>query len=123
MILRDLKTPRASVAIHRRQGFLRLPKNTARLTETWGRLQTDVGPPSSTDLARCGSRELLEGSAAILKEEAVQQERKDQRRDFLLQFLCGSACFGVPTGAKNATLASDLPYSEAARRVPNFREA
>ena len=98
--------------VHRRQGFLRLRKNTARLTETWGRLQTDVGPPSSTDLARCGSRELLDGSAAILKAEAVQQERKDQRRDFLLQYLCGSACFGVPTGAKNATLASDLPYGE-----------
>ena len=109
VILRDLKTPRASVAIHRRQGFLRLPKNTARLTETWGRLQTDVGPPSSTDLARCGSRELLEGSAAILKAEAVQPVRKDQRQTFSLAIFVRSRARAFPNGARNATLASDLP--------------
>ena len=109
VILSNHKTQRVSVALPRRQIFLRLPENTALLKESFARLETDVGPPSSTDLARCGSRELLEGSAAILKAEAVQRSGKDQRQRISLAIFCELACSGVPDGAKNATLASDLP--------------
>ena len=117
VFLSVLKTQRVSVALPRRQIFLRLPKNTALLKESFARLQTDEGPPSSTDLARCGSRELLEGSAAILKAVAVQRSGKDQRQRISLAIFCELACSGVPDGAKNATLASDLPYGAIANLI------
>ena len=100
VFLSVLKTQRVSVALPRRQIFLRLPENTALLKESFARLETDVGPPSSTDLARCGSRELLEGSAAILKAEAVQWSANHQRQRILLAIFVSSRAREFPTGPK-----------------------